>query len=269
MRAQIKSDFFDPPRPRVIAHRGASGDYPENTLPAFEAARDLGAPYIELDLHMTSDGHIVVAHDDNLERVSGVAGEISAMTLAELARFDAARNFTPHGRAEGVFPFRGRAVHVSELAEVFAACPAQRFILEIKQTTPSLVDNLIGVIDRAGLRRRVLVASEHQAPIDEFRAAAPDIPTNFPTPEVAAFMMSLAPGAPPFEPLGVALQMPPDHESWQLVTPEAVAVAHRLGVEIHVWTIDDETAMRAMLEAGVDGIITNYPARLLALLASR
>jgi glycerophosphoryl diester phosphodiesterase len=269
MRPQIKSGFFDPLRPRVIAHRGASGDYPENTLPAFAAARDLGAPYIELDLHMTRDGHIVVAHDDNLARVSGHAGEISAMTLAELARVDAARNFTPHGRPIGEFPFRGRAVRIPELAEVFATCPAARFILEIKQTAPSLVDQLIGVIDRAALRWRVLVASEQQAPIDEFRAAAPDIPTNFPTPEVAAFMMSLAPGAPPFEPLGAALQIPPEHESWKLVTPESVAAAHRIGVEIHVWTIDDEVAMRAMLAAGVDGIITNYPARLLALIASR
>jgi len=113
----------------------------------------------------------------------------------------------------------------------------------------------------------VLIASEHQAPIDESRAMAPDIPTNFPTPEVAAFLMSLPPGAPPFAPHGQALQIPPEYESWKMVTPDTVAAAHRIGVEMHVWTINEEAEMRALLALGVDGIITNFPARLLKLLA--
>src|ERR1700674_1892252 len=95
MRPRIKTEFLDPPRPRVIAHRGASGDYPENTLPAFAAARDLGTPYIELDVHMTRDGNIVVAHDDNLKRVGAADGVIREMTLAQLSRVDAAYNYTP------------------------------------------------------------------------------------------------------------------------------------------------------------------------------
>jgi len=260
-----ESEFFAPPRPRVFAHRGASGDYPENTLPAFAAARDLGAPYIELDVRMTRDGHIVVAHDESLERVSNSDGVIPDLTLAELSRIDAAYNFA--STSAGEFPFRGRGIRIPELAEVFAACPEQRFIVEIKQTAPSLIDALLGVIDRAAMRRRVLVASEHQPPIDEFRTAAPDIPTNLPTAEVAAFLMSLPPGAPPFVPHGAALQIPPEHESWQMVTPETVAAAHRLGLEMHVWTINEEAEMSALLALGVDGIITNFPARLLELLA--
>jgi glycerophosphoryl diester phosphodiesterase len=109
MRPQVETEFFDPPRPRVFAHRGASGDYPENTLPAFAAARDLGARYIELDVHMTRDGHVVVAHDDALKRVGAAAGLIREMTLAELSRVDAAYNFTPPSAGGGEFPFRGRA----------------------------------------------------------------------------------------------------------------------------------------------------------------
>src|ERR1700674_5275025 len=112
MRPRIKTEFLDPPRPRVIAHRGASGDYPENTLPAFAAARDLGTPYIELDVHMTRDGHVVVAHDDNLKRVSATDAVIPKMTLAELSRVDAAYNFTPPTSAGGEFPFRGRGIRV-------------------------------------------------------------------------------------------------------------------------------------------------------------
>ncbi len=265
----MKSEFFDPPRPRVFAHRGASGDYPENTLPAFIAARDLGAPYIELDVHLTRDGHVVVAHDENLGRVGDTDCLIPDLTLAELSRVDAAHNFTPPTSADGEFPFRGRGIRVPELAEVFAACPDQRFIIEIKQTAPSLIDALLSVIDRAAMRRRVLVASEHQAPIDEFRIAAPDLPTNLPTAEVAAFLMSLPPGTPPFVPRGAALQIPPEYESWKMVTPETVAAAHRIGLEMHIWTINEVAEMRALLALGVDGIITNFPARLLQLLTRR
>jgi len=266
MRPQIITEFFAPPRPRVFAHRGASGNYPENTLPAFAAARQAGAPYIELDVHMTRDGRVVVAHDDDLARVAGFDGMIREMTFAELSRVDAAYNFRL--RTDGGFPFRGRGIRVPELAEVFAACPDRRFVVEMKQTSPSVVDALIGVIDRAGMRRRVLAASEHQAPIDEFRAAAPDMPTNFPSREVAAFLMSLPPGAPPLTPRGEALQIPPAHESWKMVTAETVAAAHRIGVEVHVWTVNEEAEMRAMLALGVEGIMTDFPSRLLNLLAS-
>jgi glycerophosphoryl diester phosphodiesterase len=78
-------------------------------------------------------------------------------------------------------------------------------------------------------------------------------------------MVSLAPGAEPYQPRGDALQIPPEYESWRLVTPQSVAAAHRIGVEVHVWTVNDAAEMRAILDLGVDGIITDYPARLLAL----
>ena len=219
---------------------------------------------------MTGDGCVVVAHDENLKRISGADVRIPELTLASLSLIDAGHNFKRAADPAGGFPFRGRGLRVPELAGVFAECPDQRFIVEIKQTSPSIVAALIEVIDRARMRRRVLVASEHQAPIDEFRAlAGADIPTNFPTAEVAAFLMSLPPGAPPFAPRGRALQIPPEHESWKMVTPETVAAAHRIGVEMHVWTIDEEAEMRALIAIGVDGIITNYPGRLLKLIAAR
>src|SRR5579871_6363196 len=204
MRPEIITEFFDLPRPRVIAHRGASGDYPENTLVAFTAARDAGSPYIELDVRLTRDDVVVVAHDDGLARIGNSDGLISEMTLAELAQVDAGYRFAPASSPDGAFPFRGRAIRVPALQEVFATCPAQRFVVEIKQSSRSLVEPLLAVIDRAAMRRRVLVACEHQAPIEEFRRAAPDIPTNFPTEEVAALLMSMPPGAPQFTPRGDA-----------------------------------------------------------------
>ena len=265
-RSALVSDFFDPPVPRVIAHRGASGEYPENTLLAFRAAVDAGAPYLELDVHMTRDGAVVVSHDPRLTRTCGLDAAIGDLTLAELGRADAGWGFSRDGAAGGdAFPFRGRGIEIPTLAQVFADFAEARYVIEIKQTAPSLVAPMLDVIERAGMRRRVLIAGEEEAPIRETRALAPDLPTGFPYTEIVAFMASLPPGADPYRPRGDALQIPPEYESWRLVTAETAAAAHRLGVELHVWTVNDAAQMRALLALGVDGIITDYPARLRAL----
>jgi glycerophosphoryl diester phosphodiesterase len=265
-RASLNTSFFDPPKPRVIAHRGASGDYPENTLPAFRAAAAAGAPYFELDVHMTRDGHVVVSHDADLARTCGIEAQIREINLAELKRADAGYAFqSPAGGDSAQLSFRGRDIQIPTLAEIFAAFPGHRYVIELKQAEPSLAAALLEVVDRFGMRGRVLMAGEHQGPIDEIRALASSIPTGMPYREIADFMRSLAPDAEPYSPRGDALQVPPEFESWRLVTQESVAAAHRLGLEVHVWTVNDPDEMRAMLELGVDGIITDYPARLLAL----
>jgi glycerophosphoryl diester phosphodiesterase len=212
---------------------------------------------------MTRDGVIVVSHDAELSRTCGLDAAILDLTLAESKRADAGWGFAT---SDGAFPFRGRGIEVPALAEVFAVFPRHRYIIEIKQSTPSLAATLLDLIERAGMRRRVLIASEDRAPIDEMRMLAPALPTGFPYHEIAGFMASLAPDAEPYQPRGDALQIPPEYESGRLVTPQSVAAAHRLSVEVHLWTVNDAAEMRAMLELGVDGIITDYPARLLALL---
>jgi glycerophosphoryl diester phosphodiesterase len=262
-RLSLDSDFFQLATPRVIAHRGASGEHPENTLDAFRAAAKAGAPYFELDVHMARDGVIVVSHDAELSRTCGLNAAIRDLTMAELKRADAGWGFAAPG---GAFPFRGQGIEVPALAEVFAAFPGHCYVIEVKQSAPSLIETLLYVIERSGMRRRVLIASEEQAPIDEMRALAPELPTGFPYHEIAAFMIALAPDTEAYQPHGDALQIPPEYESWRLVTPESVAAAHRLGLEVHVWTVNDPAEMRAMLELGVDGIITDYPARLRAIL---
>ncbi|MGO9266074.1 MAG: glycerophosphodiester phosphodiesterase [Candidatus Binataceae bacterium] len=260
MRTTLKSDFFASPPPRVIAHRGFSGEYPENTIPAFRAADKIGAAYLELDVHLTRDGEVVVIHDDDLLRVAGVAGVVAEMDLSAVRAADAGYHFSVDGVS---FPFRGKGIRVPTLREVLRAFPAQRFIIEIKQRAPSMVRPTLEIIEQCAMSRRVLIASEHQAPLDEVRALAPSLPTNFSSHEVGLFTLSLAPGAEPYAPPGDALEVPPDHHSWQLVTPASVAAAHRSGVEVHVWTVNEVAEMRELLALGVDGIITNYPPRLL------
>jgi glycerophosphoryl diester phosphodiesterase len=250
MRPELDSEFFDLPRPRVIAHRGASSAFPENTFPAFAAA--------------CASGALVVAHDADLQRTTGRDGVIAEMTREELNAADAGYNFSPDG--SGTFPFRGKGIRIPTLAEVLVTFPQERFVIEIKPTTQRLVAPTLQVIDRAGMRRRVLIASEHQEPIDELRARAPNMPTNFARRDIAAFLASL-PQAAAYVPRGDALQLPPEHNSWKLVTAESVAAAHRIGVEVHVWTVNDEAEMRAFLALGIDGIITDYPSRLVGLLS--
>ncbi|MGB8411291.1 MAG: glycerophosphodiester phosphodiesterase [Candidatus Binatus sp.] len=265
MREHLNTDFFKPRLPRAFGHRGSAGTHPENTLEAFAAAVAVGVQYLELDIHMTRDGEIVVSHDDHLERTCGRAGVIRERTYAELAAADAGRMFT----LDGVnFPFRDKSIRMPRLADVLAAFPKLPIEIEVKQIAPSVIVPMLGVIDRAGMRRNVFVASEHQQPLDEVRTLAPEIPTNFSYFETGGFFQAMV-SRDKYRPPGDALQIPPSYESWQLVTSESVEFAHRLGLEVYVWTVNEEAEMRELLDMGVDGLISDYPRRLLDVIRSR
>jgi glycerophosphoryl diester phosphodiesterase len=263
---KLDTDFLSLAPPRAIAHRGSAGTHPENTLVSFQAAVEAGARYLELDVHMTRDGEIVVSHDEDLARACGCEGRIAELAYAEVARADAGWAFSPDGASH---PFRASGITIPRLADVLAAFPAIRFVIEVKQTAPSLVRPLLDVIERAGMRRMVMVASEHHQPLAELRELAPAIPTNFSSREVAGVLQALAARDEHYTAPADALQIPVEYESWRLVTPETIAFAHRHGAEVHVWTVNDEAEMRELLALGVDGLISDYPARLLGVLKSR
>jgi glycerophosphoryl diester phosphodiesterase len=260
MRENLKTDFFTPALPRVFGHRGSAGTHPENTLESFRAAVASGAQYLEFDIHMTRDGEIVVAHDEHLNRMCGLDRAIPDLTYAELATADAGRMFTLDG---ATCPFRGKGIRVPRLAEVLAEFPKLRMIVEVKQIAPSVVVPMLDVVDRAGMRRNVLVASEHQEPLDEVRKLAPEIPTNFSYLESGMFIQAMGTRDSNYRPPADAFQIPHRHESWELVTPESVAFAHRMGVEVHVWTVNEEAEMSELLDMGVDGLISDFPSRAL------
>jgi len=266
MKKDLDTDFFAAPRPRVMAHRGASGEYPENTMPAFRAAVEAGADYIELDVHCTRDGEVVVVHDDRLSRIASDDRLVAEVTMAELEAIDAAFNFARDGAR---WPFRGQGIRVPRLAEVLQSWSELRFVVEFKPSDPAIADAALEVVRRTRMDRRVLFASEHLLPIARARALAPQIPTNLTAAEILAFIQALSSGASPYAATGNALQIPPAHSGVKLATPEVVAAAHRNGLEVHVWTINEQAEMEEMLSLGVDGIITDYPTRLLTLLHSR
>ncbi|MGH7905827.1 MAG: glycerophosphodiester phosphodiesterase [Candidatus Binataceae bacterium] len=256
---KLGSDFFALKTPRAIAHRGASGEFPENTLESFRAAALLHVPYIECDLHMTRDGILVMNHDADLLRTCGRAGRIDQLDYSEILQANAGYGFS----RDGGFPFRESPIHIPTLEDVLAALPEMRFIIEIKQTEPSLDRPMLDVIEHAGMARRVLIASEHQKPLDELRALWPEIPTSFSANEVANFFAALASGMNGYVPPADALQVPPTFQSMRLVSKESIAAAHNAGLEMHVWTVNQEAEMRELLALGVDGILSDVPDRLL------
>ncbi len=266
MRDTLDTDFFTLPRPRAFGHRGAAGTHPENTMVSFQAAVDLGVDYLELDIHMTRDGEVVVTHDESLERTCGRPGLIKEMDYSDVALADAGYTFSADGTE---FPFRGRGVRIPRLSEVLSSFPKTRFVIEAKQIEPSLVAAMLRVIEVAGMRRMVLIASEHQKPLDEVRAFAPGIPSNLSYEEGSAFFKAVAARDDSYKPPCDALQIPPTYGSWRLATPTTVEMAHRWGIEVHVWTVNDESEMAAMLDIGVDGLISDFPGRALRVISER
>jgi len=256
--------YLDGPRPRLFGHRGASGEAPENTLVAFEAALAAGADRLELDVHRTADGEIVVLHDAAVDRTTDGVGPVAAMTYAELARLDAGHRFAG---ADGSHPFRGRGVRVPRLVEVLEAFPGVPLNIEIKPddpAAPAAIEGTLAALDRFGARPRTLLAAEHGARMALIRAAAPDVLTGFAAEEVMELLMRG--GEPGYRPPGVALQVPPSYEGMPIVTRETVERAHALGVEVHVWTINDEIEMGELIALGVDGLMSDFPGRAAALL---
>ncbi len=257
--------FFSDPPPRITGHRGAAGTMPENTLVSFRRALEEGATYLELDVHATRDGEIVVIHDDTVERTTGGAGTVREMTLEEIKRLDAGFRFTPDGGA--THPFRGEGIEVPTLREFFSEFPEARATVEIKELSPPAIETLFDLVEEFGKAPQVLVAAEADSMMEAARAVIRGrglaVATGFSVGEILAFMTALWTGqGPPEEAPGQALQIPPLYQGTPLVTQASVAAAHGLGVEVHVWTINEADAMEALLALGVDGIITDYPGRL-------
>jgi glycerophosphoryl diester phosphodiesterase len=230
-----------------IAHRGASRLAPEHTLEAYRLALEQGAHVLELDLRLLRDGELVIAHDRTLRRTHGVDVAYSELAWADLERL-----------ASGRLPIR--------LGHALQQFPSERFNLELKDEMPEAARALAGVLAQARAEGRVLVASSHEAVLAEFRrATAGRVATSASTAEALRYyfcylMRRPCPAA------YSALQLPT--LDWLGITDARfVATAHERGLAVHFWTVDDPDEMRALLAAGADGIMTNRPDVLGALLS--
>lgn len=244
-----------------FAHRGGAACWPENTLVAFRGGLESGCKWIETDVHMTRDGHVVCFHDDTLDRTTSGRGLIRDLDLSELRRIDAGYRFTPDGRS---YPFRGQGITVPTLEEVAELDPHARINLEIKQAQPPMAEALWRRIDALGLHDRVLVASADTMLVRAFRNVARNtVASSAGRAEILAFWLAARAGMTSRLPIEYdALQVPVRSGPLEVVTRPFVEAAHARGLAVHVWTIDDAAQMRSLIELGVDGIMTDQPRRL-------
>jgi glycerophosphoryl diester phosphodiesterase len=253
------------PRPLVIAHRGGAGLWPENTLYAFEHARALGVDMIETDVHSTVDGVLVLMHDATVDRTTDGTGRINEMTLAELKKLDAGYRFSTDGMK--TFPQRGRGLTVPTLEEVFAELPEMRFTIEPKQELPSLAKPLSSIIREKGMTNKIFIGSFRQTVLDEFRKECPEIATSASPVEVSEFMnRSKAVRDDAYRPAMRALQVPEYAVGMRVLSKDFVEAAHARNLQVHAWTVNETSAMSRLIEFGVDGLMTDYPDRLISLL---
>jgi glycerophosphoryl diester phosphodiesterase len=253
--------FFALRRPLAIGHRGCAGEVPENTLASFRRGVADGAVVIETDVHLTRDGVPVLVHDDDVARVTDGRGAVRDLAFGALRRLDAGFHFTS---PEGGTPFRGAGLRIPSLAEALDALPGMRFNLELKEDRPEIAERVLEVIREAQRDELTLVTSGDDALMQKLRAAVrrsgAGVAIGASTGDVAAFVRAARDGvAPPAD--AMALQIPAGFAGMPLVTPALLAAAHAHGVHVHVWTINDPPEIAALLELGVDGVISDYPAR--------
>lgn len=264
--------------PRVWAHRGGAGERPENTLEAFRHAREGGPVVLEMDVRFTREGVPVVFHDARVERTTDGVGEVATMTLAALRALDAGYCFSPaldprmatpsdcRAAPSGtLFPFRGRSprVRVPTLDEVFAAfAPEQPMSIELKVASAGAEQALASLVRRHGRARWTCVGSFDPLVSMRLRRALPEACHWAPDPVLDCY--SGSPGPCPFYDV---LEAPFVRAGRVFVTPAYVARAHAAGVRVVPWTLNDEAEMARALAAGVDGVITDFPTRLRALLS--
>ncbi|MBN1092671.1 glycerophosphodiester phosphodiesterase [Blastococcus sp. TML/M2B] len=245
--------YLDAPTPLAMAHRGGAIEHLENTLPAFQACVDLGYRYLETDVQITADGTLVAFHDATLERVTDRTGRVDALPWSELA----------DARIGGREP-------IMRLEDLLGAWPDVKFNLDIKAA--GVLAPLVRLVHKMGVADRICLGSFSDARIAAARRLfGPAVCTSLGPRGVAALRLSS------YSPRAAGLvriqagcaQVPLQLGGRALVDERFLAAAHARGLQVHVWTVDDPDEARAMLDLGVDGIMTDRPAMLREVLEER
>ncbi|HZN49153.1 MAG TPA: glycerophosphodiester phosphodiesterase family protein [Methylomirabilota bacterium] len=232
----------------AIAHRGASSYAPENTFAAFDLAIEMGARHLELDVHFSSDGHLVVIHDDTVDRTTDGSGPVTSRSLAALTALDAGAWFDPRFKGE----------RIPTLGAVLERYWGAHLHVELKGHSAGLAQRAVDMIRSSGIATNVTITSFQKAKLEETRAYAPELPTGWLVGEVsdAVVAQTRAMGLTQLCPRAGA------------VTPELVSRLHAEGLVVRAWGVATEDLMRQVMTAGADGMTVNFPDKLLAYLAT-
>jgi glycerophosphoryl diester phosphodiesterase len=257
--------FLAGKKPLAMAHRGGEGLWPSNTLYAFKRAVALGADVLEMDIHSTADGVLVVRHDPSVNATTNGSGDIRDLTLEQVKALDAGFTWTAdNGRT---YPYRGQGITIPTLEEVLVAFPDMRLNIDIKADDPRVVTQFCHTLRAFNKLDRVMVGSFYDHQLRRFRELCPEAATAAGVAETRLFAyLNLAFLGAVFQPTAQAFQIPEYAGRLHLVTERFVRAAHTHNMEVHVWTVDEAADMQRLLDWGVDGIFTDYPDRLMKVL---
>ncbi|MBU2513125.1 glycerophosphodiester phosphodiesterase [bacterium] len=274
----------------VIAHRGGRGIAPENTLHAFETSDKLGVDVLEMDIHLTKDDQLAVIHDATLDRTTNGNGEVKDYSLRELQKYDAAYHYSPDpaynnsrdssiysdlADNEELFPLRGKGIRIPGLQDVFRRFPQKRMVIEIKPNRIDIVEPFCRMIKDFQKEDHLIIGSFHEEVLVHFRMVCPGVATSAFSKEATRFVLfDKVFLAGMISPDYIALQIPPDIKTKlvgnrpivSVVTRSLMKAARGKELIVQVWTVNETDQMKEMIDIGVNGIMTDYPDRLLNLL---
>jgi glycerophosphoryl diester phosphodiesterase len=245
-----------PPRPLLYGHRGAAAEQPENTMPSFRLAVELGAHALETDVHLTSDGHVVVAHDETGERMANVRAAIAQTTLRELKTWDVGWGFVA---PDGGRPYAGKSYRIITLDELLGEFPGVPINVDLKGETPALVDAFLKLVRGRRDEARVTAASFHRGNIKRLRRQFYGGPTALAPWEVVE-LFALPVAAWRRLPLrGTAAQLPMRARGLSLMRRGIVDKCRAAGLRVDFWVVNDPAHARELIDLGVDGVMTDDP----------
>lgn len=262
----------------VIAHRGGEGERPGETMYAFKHAVEIGVDVLEMDIYRTIDGHLVLMHNMTVNETTNGTGLVSLMTLKKLRRLNAGFHWDKGDDKDKFYNKELDKVpeairddlRVATLDEVFKTFPQMRMNIEMKLSALSPVERLCHMIQESNpsMKDKILVASFSHLYLRKFRRLCPDVATSASVAELINYKLFNK------RPKASVIQITPDVEleirrrtlkvELPLLTREFVKKAHDDGLKVHAWTINDAEEMKRIKDLGVDGIITDYPSRLLS-----
>ncbi len=250
-----------------IAHRGASREAPENTLLAFELAfQKYHCDYVEMDVRLTRDGVPVIFHDPTLERVTNVQGQVCYFSKNEIQRLDAGFGFDPSGKKE--FPYRGKGIRIPTLEEVLTRFSNQKFFIEMKDRGASAAQKVLGVIRLLGAKTHWVIGSFHGPTMRAFRTlAGSSVETFLAEDEVLTAYVRFRLGSKKITLPGRFASLPRGKYRVALDDPRWIQFLHHQGAKVYYWTVNEQREMDELLGRGADGIVTDYPDRLSALIS--
>ncbi|WP_353265489.1 glycerophosphodiester phosphodiesterase family protein [Gemmatimonas sp.] len=250
--------LLDPLARPVIGHRGNRAHAPENTLPSLLEAVQVGVDAVEFDLHVSKDGVLVLVHDATLDRTTDAQGPVASRTVDELRRVDAGARFTKNGRD---YPWRGRGVGIPSFDDVIEALPSTLpLIIELK--TPAAGPLLAAAIARHALTPRIIVAGFDPESTRSLRGGP--IALGASTPDVASLLVPSLLRRPVPKSWYRALCIPPVYRGLPVPVASIVRAVKPHGVVTHVWTVNEPAQAQRLWRHGVNGIISDDPALMLA-----